>query len=90
MNSDAIISIVLLVAFGAYAVYAVGRVGQPATAKPLCGACRYYAEGACRRYPPTRVYRPNDNGGAGSKYDVTVWPIVRPEIDWCGEHKEVG
>lgn len=47
-----------------------------------CGSCRYYDTGACRRYPPARVY----GGDKPGELDVTVWPVVRLEQDWCGEY----
>lgn len=50
-----------------------------------CGTCKFYDQGACRRFPPARVYTPS-----GDKpeviLDVTVWPVVKPE-NWCGEWK---
>lgn len=54
-----------------------------------CGSCRFFTEGACKRFPPVRVYKPpvpEVHGGS----DVTVWPLVRPELDWCGEHVRRG
>ena len=55
--------------------------------KGKCGSCRYYEDQACKRYPPDRVYTgPDHHGGKG--LDVTVWPIVRPTVDWCGEHEK--
>ncbi len=54
--------------------------------KPTCATCRYFEDGACKRYPPGRVFQPPPDG-AGKGLDFTYWPVVRPEQDWCGEHK---
>lgn len=51
-----------------------------------CGTCWYYDNGGCKRYPPQRVYT-GDTREKKDAVDVTVWPVVRPEQDWCGEHK---
>ena len=53
--------------------------------QPTCGSCRFFSEGACRRYPPARVYTGDISKTPGAM-DVTVWPVVRPAQDWCGEH----
>lgn len=54
-------------------------------APQFCGSCRYYENEACRRFPPARVY----TGPASTDLNVTVWPVVRPTIDWCGEYERV-
>lgn len=54
---------------------------------PKCGTCRHYDQGGCKRFPPGRVIRPPPDG-VGTGVDMTYWPVVRPEQDWCGEHKK--
>lgn len=56
-----------------------GLFGSPEPVK--CGTCKFFGGGACRRFPPARVHMPPTG-------DVTVWPIVRADQDWCGEHEE--
>ena len=51
-----------------------------------CVSCKYQEDGACRRYPPARVYT-GDRLKSPDALDVTVWPVVRPAQDWCGEHE---
>jgi hypothetical protein len=43
-------------------------------AAPECGACRFYEDQRCRRWPPKRA--------PGNM--LSQWPLVNPN-DWCGE-----
>ena len=54
----------------------------------LCGTCRYFDDGACKRYPPIRVCESWDltSGVPVAKVDLTMRPVVRPEQEWCGEY----
>lgn len=60
------------------------KKAKVASKQETCGSCRFYDEGACRRFPPARVYSPPQS------LDVTVWPVVRAELDWCGERQKRG
>lgn len=56
-----------------------------APTRRFCGSCRFFESGVgmCRRLPPIGVYT------GRAVIDTTVWPVVRPEQDWCGYH-EIG
>lgn len=51
-----------------------------------CESCRYYDRGACKRYPPARVYT-GDVSKDPKAMDVAVWPVVLVD-NWCGEWRK--
>lgn len=53
-----------------------------------CPTCRFYADGNCKRNPPTvHIWIKEDpNGGWPAVHTETRWPFVS-HFDWCGEYK---
>lgn len=59
---------------------------KPKTSKKTCSSCAFLDDGACRRFPPQRALTTR----ADQDVDYTVWPVMRPELDWCGEWRKRG
>lgn len=51
-----------------------------------CDGCHFYDRGACKRYPPARVYT-GDVSKDPEAMDVSVWPVVLVD-NWCGEWRK--
>ncbi len=57
------------------AAAAKGGSVKPAI-KKTCASCAYLdRDNVCRRLPPQRI-----------SLEHTAWPVMRPELDWCGEY----
>ena len=71
------------------AFFMVHLIDRTLLARPkalsTCEFCRYQEQGACKRYPPGRVYT-GDTSKDATALDVTVWPVVRMS-DWCGDFR---
>jgi hypothetical protein len=57
---------------------------------PVCGNCKFFYRGTCRRNPPQLILEPqNIQYGAPYLYVPMSWhPAVDEHTGWCGEFKE--
>lgn len=53
----------------------------------FCGNCRFFADNACRRFPPATYMVPMDPHHPAVYHPVTDYPGVTKDFSCCGEFK---
>jgi hypothetical protein len=71
----------------------IPRIGSAKPQHPACWQCLFYSpgdgqnleQGLCRLLPPKAFILKQPSGATST---ITVWPVVKNQIDWCGSFAE--